>query len=306
MSEARPRTCGMVMRVIKSIYRYLLYVLAVILTWSVQYLPRIFALFLGRIGGGLCFRLLSRERRRAIQHLNIAFGNDRENYNIARGVFRHLGMNLLECLQMPRMDKDAINSIVKATGIERIDNALARSKGVIILTSHLGNWEYLAAYMMLNGYKVSVVARKIYYPGYNKLLLKLRRSVGVNILWRNGSVRSMVEVLRQNKILGILPDQDTDKANGIFIDFFGIPAYTPTGPVSLALATGASIVPCFIVREGEGHHIFVEEPLELTITKDRAETVRINTERWSDITERYIRRYPEQWVWMHRRWKTKN
>lgn len=294
------------MRVIKSIYRYLLYILAVILKWTVQYLPRTFALFLGKVGGELCFRLLSREQRRTIYHLNIALGNNMENYNIARGVFRHLGMNLLEWMQMPRMDKEAINSIVKTTGIERIDNALARGKGVIVLISHLGNWEYLGAYMMLNGYKGSVVAKRIYYPRYNRLLLELRCSVGVNTLWRNGSVRSMVEVLRQNRLLGILPDQDTDKVDGIFIDFFGMPAYTPAGPVSLALATGASIVPCFIVREGEGHHIFVEEPLELTITSNKAETVRINTERWSAITERYIRRYPEQWVWMHRRWKTKN
>lgn len=289
------------MKILKPIYRYLLYILAILLKCTVQYLPRPFALWLGRIGGGVCYRLLSKERKRVIRHLCTALGD----YSIARDVFKHLGMNLMEWLQMPRMDRNRINRVVKATGLERIDKALAKGKGVIILTSHLGNWEYLAAYLTLNGYKGAVVGRRIYYPRYDRLLVGLRHSVGVDTLWRNGSVRSMVEVLRQNRLLGVLPDQDTDKVDGIFIDFFGQPAYTPTGPVVLSLATGASIVPCFITREGKGHHVYVEEPMELTVTCDKAETIRINTERWSTVVEQYIRRYPEQWVWMHRRWETK-
>lgn len=287
----------------KNIYRYLLYVLAVVLLWFVRYLPRNIALSLGRFGGDLCFILLRRERKRVIYHLHMAFGNNIDR--IAKGVFRHLGMNFIEWLCMPTLDKEKINNIVRATGIENIDKALAKGKGVIILTPHLGNWEYLAAYLTLNGYRGSVVARRIYYPPYNKLLLRLRESVGVSTLWRNGSVRSIVEVLRGNKLLGILPDQDTNKVDGIFVDFFGRPAYTPTGPVSLALSTGASIVPCFIVREGNGHHLYVEEPMELVNGRDKEETVKINTQRWSDIVEGYIRRFPTQWVWMHRRWETK-
>lgn len=282
----------------KSTYRYLLYILALLLKYTVQYLPRPFALWLGRAGGQLCYWLLPKERKRVIKHLSIAIGD----YSIAKDVFKHLGMNLMEWFQMPRMNK----KIVKATGLERLDKALARGKGVIMLTSHLGNWEYLGAYLSLNGYKGAVIGRRIYYLRYDRLLAGLRRSVGINTLWRNGSVRGMLEVLRQNRILGVLPDQDTDKVDGIFIDFFGRPAYTPTGPVSLALATGASIVQCFIIREGKGHHVYVEEPMELTITNDKAETIRVNTERWSAVTEQYIRRYPEQWVWMHRRWHTKN
>lgn len=289
------------MKILKSIYRYLLYILAILLKWIIQYLPRPFALRLGSACGVLCFRLLSKERRRTVKNLRMAVGKS----DIAEDVFKHLGMNLMEWLQMPRMDKGRINRIVNAEGLERIDNALARGKGVIILTSHLGNWEYLAAYLMLNGYDGEVVGRRIYYSRYDKLLTGLRKSVGVNTLWRNGSVRNMLRVLRQNRMLGVLPDQDTDKVDGIFVDFFGCPAYTPTGPVSLALATGASIVPCFIVREGKGHRVYVEEPLELVVTDSKAETIRVNTERWSSVVERYIRRYPDQWVWMHGRWKTK-
>lgn len=292
-------------KIYKNIYRRYIYILALVLKWIVQYLPRPFALRLGRLGGEVCFKLLPRERRRAMRHLHMALGNSEDIYSIARGVFRHLGMNLVEWLQMSRMNRCSVNGIVKATGVDRIDKALAKGKGVIILTSHLGNWEYLGAYLMLNGYKGYTVARRIYYPPYNRLLVELRRSVGVNTLWRNGSVRTMVEVLRQNRLLGIVPDQDTDKVEGIFIDFFGLPAYTPTGPVSLALATGASIVPCFIVREDKGHHLYIEEPMDLIVTQDKEETVRINTERWSAITEQYIRKYPEQWVWMHKRWKTR-
>lgn len=294
------------MRILKPIYRYLLYMLAVAMKWIVVLLPRQFVLLLGKAGGGLCFRLLPKERKRTIRHLSMVFGNSSDLYKTAEGVFRHLGMNLFEWLQMPRLNRDKINRIVSVIGMDRIDKVLSKGKGGIILTSHFGNWEYLAAYLTLNGYKGLVVAKKIYYSGYNRLLTQLRRSVGIDLVWRNGSVKSMVSILKQNKLLGILPDQDTDKVDGIFVDFFGKPAYTPTGPVALSLATGASIIPCFIVRSGNGHHLYIEEPLELTVTSDKAETIRINTERWSNITEQYIKRYPEQWVWMHKRWNTKN
>jgi KDO2-lipid IV(A) lauroyltransferase len=116
----------------------------------------------------------------------------------------------------------------------------------------------------------------------------------------------MLRILKNNELLGILPDQDTDKVDGIFVDFLGQQAYTPTGPVSLALATGASIVPCFIVRKKSKHYLYIEKPLELEVTGNKEADIRINTEKWSYIFEKYIREYPDQWVWMHKRWNTKN
>ena len=103
----------------------------------------------------------------------------------------------------------------------------------------------------------------------------------------------------------LLADQDVDSVDGIFVDFFGKPAHTPKGPVALALATGAPLVPCFMIREKNCHKLVLEDPIELEEKSDKDETIKFNTQKWSRIVESYIRRYPEQWVWMHRRWKTK-
>lgn len=289
-------------RFFKKIYRYPLYLGAVGLKLIIQYLPRDFALKLGKVSGVLCFQLLHKEKKRTLKQLEMVFGKEKAE-TIAKKVFINLGMNFMEWLQMPKLKTKNLDSVFKATGLEKIDKVLSLGKGGIILTAHFGNWEYLGAYLMQKGYKGTVIVKKIYYKPYNDLLNKLRNSVGVFTVNRNGSVRNMIRILKNNNLLAILPDQDTDKVEGIFIDFFGFPAYTPTGPVSLARATGTSIIPCFIVRENEYHHVYVEDPFDLVDTGNKTEDIKINTERWSKILEDYIRRYPEQWVWMHKRWR---
>ena len=105
-------------------------------------------------------------------------------------------------------------------------------------------------------------------------------------------------------MVGILPDQDIDSVEGVFINFFNRRAYTPAGPVLLSMVSGAPIIPIFCVRQNGKHKFIVEEPIQLEITGDKEKDILVNTQKWSDVTERYIRQYPEQWVWMHRRWKT--
>jgi len=289
----------------RDIYRYIFYLLALLAKGIVQYMPRGAVLRLGRGMGRLCFWLLPRERNRALKHLRLVYGERKDLTRIVQGVFENLGMNLLEWFQLPRLSKKREDKIFKYTGLEKIERALRNDKGIIMLTGHLGNWEYLAAAMALRGFRGAVVGRKIYYPPYNNLLCSLRAAAGVETIWRDDSARKMLRVLRQNMLLGILPDQDTKKVDGIFVDFFGYPSYTPTGPVNLALASGAAVLPCFIIREGNYHRIIIEDPLPLTVREDKMETLRINTQRWSNIIEEYIRRYPGQWVWIHRKWRTK-
>ena len=288
----------------KYTYRYLLYFAAVTAKIVIQILPRKLALSLGRAGGAVTWRMLSRERKKTLRHLEMVFENAVARYKIGKRLFQNLGMNLVEWFQMPRLNRKKINSIVRITGREKIDQVLRWGKGGIILTGHFGNWEYLAAYFLWNGYGGAVLARKIYFAPLNRLMLSLRGVSGVGTIWRDGSVRSMIKVLKKNNLLGILPDQNTDKVDGVYINFLGRQAYTPTGPVSLALATGAAIIPCFIVREGGYHHIYVEQPINMIEGKDKEETIRLNTESWSAVMEKYIRKYPDQWVWMHKRWRT--
>lgn len=292
------------MKGLKRIYRPLIYFFVLVLKFIVQHLPRPLALSFGRMSGLVCSVLLKKERKRAVEHLLFVYQDAEKAQKIAREVFKNLGMNLFEWLQMGRLNQKKIGKIVKVTGIENINSALSKGKGVIIITAHLGNWEYLAAYFGLNGYKGAVIARSVYYQKYNRLLESIRLPVGVETVWREGSAKDILRVLKRNQLLGILPDQDTKKVDGIFVDFFGRPAYTPTGPVTLALATGAVIIPSFLIRVRNKFHLHIEKPLNLTIAGGKEETIKLNTEKWSAVVEKYIKRYPGQWVWMHRRWRT--
>ena len=127
----------------------------------------------------------------------------------------------------------------------------------------------------------------------------------VNVIYRDESPRKILKVLKENRIVGIVADQDVESVEGVFVDFFGHPAYTPAGPAALARASGASLIPVLIMRENGKHSLVVEKPIELADTGDKEKDLVENTRRWSSVIESYIRKYPEQWVWLHRRWKTK-
>ena len=159
--------------------------------------------------------------------------------------------------------------------------------------------------MRLKGYKGAAIARRIYFEKYDNFLNRLRGIHDVDVIYRDDSPKKVLRVLKGNGIMGILADQDVDSVDGVFVDFFGMPAYTPSGPVLLAVSSGAKIVPAFIIRRNGSHELVIEDPIELDDTGEKEKDVVTNTQRWSAVVESYIKRYPEQWVWMHRRWKTK-
>src|SRR3989338_4780614 len=286
--------------------RRFIYILARVLAAALFLLPIRPAVFLGGRLGILLFFLLGRHRLQAIENLKLAFGSaksDKEIFNIAKAVFANLGKGAAEFINLPKINSSNIDRFVKAYGIENIDRALKSKKGVIGLVSHFGNWELIAAYFGLKGYPSNAIVRPLRYEKYDQLVNSLRRSKNINILSRECSFRKIVSVLKSNQLVGILPDQDIDSIDGVFVDFFGRMAYTPTGPVLLAMASGSVILPIFCIRENGHHKLVVEDPVELEITGDREKDVLVNTQKWTAIAEQYIRRYPEQWVWMHRGWK---
>ena len=263
-----------------------------------------------RIADGLgeaAFGLLGRERQKTLTHLEIAFGKEKspqEIRKIGRGVFQNLARNLIELIHFPKINASNIDRFVTLQGREKLDAVLKRGRGGILLVSHLGNWELLAATLHLKGYGGKIVARKIRDENYDRLLNRLRREKGMEVVYRDDSPRKLLQPLRENRFLGILADQDVDSVSGVFVDFFGRPAYTPKAPVQFAMAAGCPIIPCFILRENGHHTLIVEDPIETISTGDKQKDLIDNTRRWSVLTESYIRRYPDQWVWMHRRWKT--
>jgi KDO2-lipid IV(A) lauroyltransferase len=272
----------------------------------VQPLPLGLARALGRGMGTAAFHLLAGQRRLAEQHLCLALPealSPSQRRRVARGVFRNIGQTAMEWLVLPRLSDSRLQRLVTMEGTERLREALAKGRGAILLTAHLGNWELITFCVTQLGFSGGVLARPLRYPEYESFFTQMRRAKGVTTLAR-GSLKEAAKLLRANQLIGVLPDQDVDRLEGIFVEFFGRPAYTPVGPAALSLMTGAPLVPCFAVREGERFRFVVEPPLAAPETPDRREALAALTQAWSAVVESYIRRYPDQWVWMHRRWKT--
>jgi KDO2-lipid IV(A) lauroyltransferase len=285
-----------------------LYYGAVALLAVARLLPARLLYALGTGGGWCAYHLLRRERRKTLANLALAYGEEKnaaERARIARGVFVNLGRNLMELALYSRLTEQNMHQLVSMEGKEIVDRALAGGKGALVITGHIGNWELIPTYFLAIGYTGGVVARRIYYEKYERLLFRLRKSRGFRVFYRDESPKEVLRTLRNNEVVGILADQDVRKLDGVFVDFFGIPAYTPTAPVLIAMKSGAPLLPSRIVREGRRHRILIDEPLPLRVTGDRQADLVYNTQLWSMSIERYIREHPDQWVWMHRRWRTR-
>ena len=290
--------------------RIFLYYLIRLGIWIVNGLPRKVALCFASFAGWCFFYLVARQRKKILRNLRLAWKEEKtekEIRRIARKVLQNLAMTAVDVIRFPKMTKESLREWIHYEDeFSRINRILDEGKGVIILTAHIGNWELLAASFGVMGYHGAVVGRRIYYEKYNQLVVKLRESVRVRTLYRDGSPKDILKVLKANQILGMLADQDVDSIEGVFVDFFGQTAYTPVAPVKLAMAAETVIVPGFVIREGDHYRLILEEPITPEITQgNKQEAVQKYTERWSAIVEKYIRKYPEQWVWMHDRWKTR-
>jgi len=288
--------------------RYLLYYLGRALAFLFCLMPIRAGLAIGSFLGGCAYDLLPKYRNITISNLDLAFGREKppgEIKRIAKAVFRNLGKSAAELVNFPKINEKNIGDFVLLKNRQILDEAFRKGLGIVIITAHIGNWELMAAALRLYNYPGVTVGRKIYFDKYDKYLNYLRKTHDVNVIYRDDSPRKILKVLKENRIVGIVADQDVDSVEGVFVNFFGQPAYTPAGPAAIARASGAALIPVFIIRKNGRHELVIEKPIELTDTGDKPGDIIRNTQKWSDVVESYIRRYPEQWVWMHRRWKTK-
>ena len=286
---------------------------ATLATQSIARLPRKVALSIGASFGTAVFNLAPRHKALVCKQLAVSLDLEdvREIEQLARRCFQNLGKNLIEFMQLPRMSRigsgnsvSQISRIVTFEGGEYIARALAEGNGAIILTGHFGNWELLAASIVAEGYTLRPLARRLRSKRLNALLNAYRERAGYTGIDRDGGIRGALRCLKQNELLGILADVDT-KIDGVFVDFFGRPAYTPYSPVAIALKTRAPILPTFIIRQpDDSHRVIVEPPLALEQSGDKQHDFVVNTQKFTKVIESYVRLYPEQWVWMHERWKT--
>ncbi|MBI3306408.1 MAG: lysophospholipid acyltransferase family protein [Candidatus Omnitrophica bacterium] len=293
----------------KKPYRFVLYLFARLLAWMVYVLPRPIALVCARGMGALAYRIIWRHRLKAVENLKCAYGSEKskaEIRQIAKKVFENMTETAVEILQMSKFDLNKIRQIVDiGDAFEVYQKLLAEGKGLISITAHIGNWELLAGIFGLAGFSGGVLARRIYYAPYNEWIVNLRLAMKVPTIYRDESARKIFELLGRNQVVGLLPDQDIEGLRGEFVPFFGRPAYTPIAPVKIALATGAPIVPNFLIRQPGGKYkIVMGKVIRPMVHTTREEAVTQYTAEWMKAIEDIIRAYPDQWAWMHNRWKT--
>lgn len=258
--------------------------------------------------GFLAFQILVKERNRALRQLSFALGAEYEPSGIrkiALESFQSLALSGIECLRMERMHQAEILGLVEIQGWEHVEEARARGRGAIFVTGHLGNWELCAVYVALRGLPMNVVARRIYVEELDRQLVSMRKAKGVQTLYRDQSMRMMLRCLERNEFLGVLPDQDVRRVGGIFVEFFGKPAYTPVGPALLALASRSPLLLARDIRIGTRHRITVDPPVYADPGVPRQQEVKRLASMYTKRLEDFIREHPGQWVWMHRRWRTR-
>lgn len=257
---------------------------------------------LGRALGALAWHVVRRDRRRAVEHVGIAFPelDPRERRALARRSFLHLGVTLGENLHLARRDCSDVLAHVEIAGLERFRELSSTGRPVVFATAHCGNWELSGAAFVCSGLELTSIARRLNDPALQERIVGMRRRFGIETIVREspGAARRLLEVFRRGSNLVILIDQDT-RVEGVFVPFFGRPAYTPVGAARIAARRGAVVVPGFIERRADGSHLLTLHPA----LEDLPDDVTAATARITEAIEAQIRRRPEQWVWLHRRWR---
>lgn len=276
---------------------------------AVGLLPRPLARAKGITLGLLVYLIHGRLRRVGMRNLSLAFPGmpPGERRRILRGEYVSLGRQLAEVCLFPRYTRENVSQVVVYEGFENFERAVARRKGVLFLTAHLGAWELSAFAHSLHGHPLSIVMRSLDNQRVDRLIQSYRTMHGNRTVDKDDFVRGLLAAMRNGETVGILMDTNMTPPQGVFVDFFAIPACTASGLARIALRTDAAVVPGFTVWDSKLRKYILrfDLPVELVRTGDDQADVVANTAKFTKVIEDYVRRYPDQWLWLHRRWKTR-
>ncbi len=255
--------------------------------------------------GRLCWALDRRHRQVATDNVRLALPNlsDAERRVLVRRAFEHFGRLLCGMLEFSGLSPNAMLDRVEIEGAERVRTAHALGKGVLFVTGHFGCWEIQALAHAVRFPPMAVLARPLDDPVLHDLLEGMRTRTGNSVIYRQGSLRRVLRALAAGQGVGVLIDQHVLGRDGVYVDFFGRPAATTTAVATLALRTGAPIIPLFALPLGRGRYRLVYEDPVPVPPEDAPDRVRELTKRCTRVVEMYVRRRPELWLWMHRRWR---
>jgi len=222
-------------------------------------------------------------------------------------LYRNLGWQLAEFCRMERYTRENTRNLIRYEGLEHFLAAEARGKGVLILTGHLGAWELSSFYHSLMGHPMGMVIRRLDNRRLDAFVNRVRCLHGNRVLHKDDFARGLLTAMREGETVGILMDTNMTPPQGVFVDFFGVPACTASGLARVALKTGAAVVPGFLIWEADERKYVLHfgPPVEFESTEDAEGDMVALTQRCTHVIEDWVRRYPEQWLWIHRRWKTR-
>jgi KDO2-lipid IV(A) lauroyltransferase len=273
--------------------------------WVFQSLSHRNAQKLAAVIGGIFHDLLGIRVKVAREQLRLAFPEKDERWikRTPRDIYRHMAMVVAEVARIPKLKGTAFNDWVIIDGEEYVGQALERGKGGLVVSAHLGCWEYHGAYAANSGYPVTYIVAEQANPELEELIDDLRRTVGIEIIKRDNAARGMMKALKENRLLAIMMDQDA-RDNGVFVPFFGRLASTFRGVATFALKMDASVLVLTSIRQLDGRSKCKLRPVEIEPSGDFDADIEALTAKITEKLEAEIRKAPEQWLWLHKRWKT--
>jgi KDO2-lipid IV(A) lauroyltransferase len=265
------------------------------------------AYWLGAHLGDVLYLVLARRRRVVFENLAIAFGTDKtaeERHQIARVTFRNLGQHVVDFSHVRQLTVQRFTTMCYIEGLEHVETLLQRGTGLLILSAHFGSWELAPAVSLCLTTPLHVIVRPLDNPALQRLAEAYRRRCGYRAIPRHAALAECLKVLRRGEIVAVLMDQSSLRQESIQVEFFGTNAYTSRGPALLALRTGCPVVSGFLIRTGQGRHRLVfSQEIPVHRTGNLQQDIVENTQTFTYVIESYVRRYPDHWFWLHRRWK---
>ena len=262
---------------------------------------------ISRFFGAVWYLFDKKHRNIVYDNLYLAYSREKseqEIKRIAKAVFSNTIQMFFEYAWYYTCQPIDYKTHFRISGADHLKNAMKKGKGVIVILSHLGNWELLTAFAPMTGLPATVVYRPLKSKAINRFVIENRTSTGVDFFPLHGALDAVQQALTKGMLVGLLADQNSRRKRGVFVDFFGKKACTQKGPAKLAMTTGAPMIPIYLHREENKFVLEIQPALPLVNTGDEQADIQQNTQIYTSSIEAVIRRYPEQWFWLHRRWKT--
>lgn len=288
------------------------YLLESVLLWGIgvvfRVLPKGASLFLGKMVGISGYYLAPGRRNLSLDNIRQAFAGEFDERKVratALNSFGFLGMNISDFFKLPGLTLKTVERFTSIEGEENLVDALTAGNGVLVLSAHLGSWDMLTAGLAKRGYPLSLITKVSRSAALNRIWMGYRRNLGMELLMGRGTMKECLRHLKKGGIVGFALDQNARRREGVFVPFFGREACTITSLALIARRTGAPVLPVYVYREGDMHRIVIDDPIIHDNIEDAETDILERTRAYARWTEKVIREHPEQWTWLHDRWKTK-